>query len=84
MADATAAMIHAVQFGGAMEFGGAIRDLSIFVRDYTAGCRLSCVIRRYTIEERKEKKLCHGHLRPDLRNIIYYIYYHIYYILSYL
>ena len=48
MADATAAMIHAVQFGGAMEFGGTIRDLSIFVREYTAGCRLTCVGRSFS------------------------------------
>lgn len=48
VADATAAMIHAVQFGGAMEFGGTIRDLSIFVREYTAGCRLTCVGRSFS------------------------------------
>lgn len=23
------------------------------------------MIKRYTIEERKEKKVCHGHLRPE-------------------
>lgn len=63
VADATAAMIHAIQFGGAMEFGGSIRDLTLFVREYVQGCRLTCAIKRYTHEERKEKNLCQQLLR---------------------
>lgn len=63
VADATAAMIHAIQFGGAMEFGGGIKDLSGFVKEYVAGCRLTCAIKRYTAEEKKEKILCHQLLR---------------------
>lgn len=63
VADATAAMIHAIQFGGAQEFGGSIRDLTIFVREYVQSCRLTCAIKRYTYEEKKEKIICHQLLR---------------------
>ena len=63
VADATSAMIHAIQFGGAVEFGGSIRDLSIFVREYVQSCRLTCAIKRYTHEEKKEKNICHQLLR---------------------
>ncbi|CAJ1422640.1 unnamed protein product [Effrenium voratum] len=55
VADATAAMMHAMQFGGSMEFGGAIKDLTGFVKEYVASCRLTCVIKRYTLEEKKER-----------------------------
>jgi len=48
-------MLHAIQFGGSKEYGGAIGDLSSFVKEYVGSCRLTCVIKRYTFEEKKAR-----------------------------
>lgn len=53
VADATAAMLYGMQFGGSTEYGGTISDLSYFVKEYTANCRINFPIPAYTADDRR-------------------------------
>eukprot|EP00930_Biecheleria_cincta_P064203 TRINITY_DN4975_c0_g1_i3.p1 TRINITY_DN4975_c0_g1~~TRINITY_DN4975_c0_g1_i3.p1 ORF type:complete len:2544 (-),score=464.40 TRINITY_DN4975_c0_g1_i3:121-7752(-) len=53
VADATAAMLYGMQFGGSVEYGGTITELSAFVKDYTSNCRINFPIPAYTADDRR-------------------------------